>query len=104
MSFLKKLFGGKKSQGDGAAAQPALNLKGAEVEYNGFIIRATPYLEGGQYQSCGVILKEIDGEMREHRFIRADRFSGTEDAVLMIHTKARQIIDEQGERIFTPTS
>jgi len=101
MSFLKRLFGGKKRQGEGAAAQPALNLEGAEIEYNGFIIRATPYLEGGQYQSCGVILKQVDGVMREHRFIRADRFSGVEDAVLMIHTKARQIINEQGEKIFS---
>jgi len=99
MSFFRKLFGGSKRQGAGAA-QPALNLKGAEIEYNGFIIRATPYLEGGQYQSCGVICKEIDGEMREHRFIRADRFAGVEDAVLMIHTKARQIINEQGDKIF----
>jgi len=100
MSFLKKLFGGK-SQANKAAGSP--DVKGGEIEYNGFIIRATPYKDSGQYQSCGIILKEIDGVVREHRFVRADRFSGLEDAVTMIHIKARQIIDEQGERIFPPS-
>jgi len=96
MSFLKRLFGGKTQGQD----EVPPSITGADIEYNGFTIRATPFKESGQYQSCGVILKDIDGVLREHRFIRADRFSGLEDAVSMIHIKARQIIDEQGERLF----
>jgi len=48
--------------------------------------------------------KPKDAEIEYNSFtIRADRFSGG-DAVLMIHIKTRQIIDEQGERIFISTS
>lgn len=93
MSFWKKLFGG----GGGDAAVEAA---GEPVEHNGFTIRATPFTEGGQYQTCGVISKEIGGEVREHRFIRADRFAAKQDAVDVTLRKARQIIDEQGDKIF----
>lgn len=93
MSFWKKLFGGG---GSAVREEPA----GEPVEHKGFTIRATPFSEGGQYQTSGVITKEIDGEVKEHRFIRADRFPSKEDAADVSLRKARQIIDEQGERIF----
>jgi hypothetical protein len=94
MSFLKRLFGG--GGGDAGASAPA----GQPVEHNGFTIQATPFTEGGQFQTCGVISKEIDGERKEHRFIRADRFASSDEAAETAIRKARQIIDEQGERIF----
>lgn len=93
MSFWKKLFGGG---GDAAREEPA----GEPVEHKGFIIRATPFTEDGQYQTCGLISKEIDGEVKEHKFIRADRFPSRDDAIEVTLRKGRQIIDEQGERIF----
>lgn len=94
MSFWKKLFGG----GDGAAKEePA----GDPVEYKGFTIRPAPFMEEGQYQTCGFITKVIDGETKEHRLVRADRFASKEDAVEVTLRKARQVIDEQGERIFS---
>ena len=93
MSFLKKLFGGGGSAEKAApAAEP--------VEYNGFQIQPTPFVEGGQYQTCGVISKEIGGEIRQHRFIRADRFASQEDAISVSIRKGQQMIDEQGERLF----
>lgn len=94
MSFWKNLFGG----GGGAAAKE--ETSGDPVEHKGFSILATPFTEGGQFQTCGVISKEIDGELKTHKFIRADRFSTKEDAIDVTLRKARQIIDEQGERIF----
>ncbi len=93
MSFWKRLFGG----GGGAAVEEAAS---DPVEHNGYTIRATPFTEGGQFQTCGVISKEVGGEMKEHRFIRADRFPSRDDAVDVTLRKARQIIDEQGDRIF----
>lgn len=93
MSFWKKLFG---AGGAASAEEPA----GEPVDHKGFTIRATPFVEGGQYQTCGVISKEIDGEVKEHRFVRADRFASKDDAVDVTLRKARQVIDEQGERIF----
>jgi hypothetical protein len=93
MSFFKKLFGG----GDAAPAQPKA---GKQVEYKGFIIEAAPYSESGQYQLAGFIRKEIGGAMKEHRFVRADRFAALDDAVEIALSKGRQIVDEQGDRIF----
>lgn len=91
MSFFRKLFGG----GDPAPAAPAKTL-----EYKGYTIQPKPFQEGGQYQTCGIISKEIDGAVKEHRLIRADRFPSLDDATETTIRKARQVIDEQGDRIF----
>lgn len=94
MSFLKSLFGGG-SKAEKPAAGPLKTL-----EHNGFTIHATPYQEGGQYQLCGVIEKQIDGELRSHRFVRADRFPGAAEAADFTLVKGRQLIDEQGDALF----
>jgi hypothetical protein len=39
--------------------------------------------------------------VKEHRFIRADTYSGREDAIAFTITKAKQIIDHQGDRMFS---
>ena len=70
------------------------------VEYKGYIIRASPYKNNGQYQTAGVIARDVSGEREEHRFIRADTYASYDDAVTFTINKARQIIDLQGERIF----
>ncbi|MFB9979867.1 HlyU family transcriptional regulator [Mesorhizobium kowhaii] len=97
MSFLKRLFGG----GGGAeAVDPNSAAPAKQVEHKGFLISATPYKTEGQYQTCGVVSKEIDGVVKEHKFIRADRFAGLDDAVDISIKKGIQLVDEQGERIF----
>ncbi|WP_315924223.1 HlyU family transcriptional regulator [Mesorhizobium sp. SP-1A] len=99
MSFLKRLFGGGSSEAaEAGASAPAKAAK--QVEHKGFTIAATPYKEEGQYQTCGVVSKEIDGEVKEHRFVRADRFAGLDDAVEVSIRKGIQLVDEQGEQIF----
>ena len=94
MSFFKRLFGGGGSD-EGAAAAPA-----KQIEHKGFTIAAMPYKNDGQYQTCGVVSKEVDGVLKEHRFVRADRFAALDDAVDVSIRKGQQIVDEQGERIF----
>ncbi|WP_269930530.1 HlyU family transcriptional regulator [Aminobacter sp. HY435] len=96
MSFLKRLFGG-----GGAGAEPAATAVAKEIEYKGFLVKATPYKEGGQFQTCGVVSKDVGGVVREHKFIRADRFAALDDAVEVSLTKGRQLVDEQGERMFS---
>ena len=91
MSFWKSLFGGS-SGGAEKVSEP--------VEYNGFTIRAAPYKSEGQYQTAGIITKEIGGVTTEHKFIRADRHASYDDAVEFSLGKARQIVDQQGERMF----
>ncbi len=92
MSFLSALFGRRAAAENAKAAEP--------VEYKGFTIRATPFKNEGHYQTAGVIEREIGGVRKEHRFIRADAYARYDDAVSFTLTKARQIIDLQGERIF----
>lgn len=95
MSFFTRLFGG----GPKAEAGPA--APAAEAEHKGFTIRAEPFKgEGGQFQTAGTVLKEVEGAMKEHRFIRADRFASKEDAAEFALQKGRQLVDEQGERMF----
>ncbi len=95
MSFLKKLFGGGSS---GEASTPKASRT---LEYNGFVIAATPYKEGGQWQTCGTVAKTIGGEVKEHRFIRADRFADEEAAADHAILKGQQIVDQLGERVFS---
>ena len=78
--------------------RPAADQHG--IEHKGFTIEARPYKDGGQYQLAGLVWKEVDGVRKEHRFIRADRFSGAEEAATIALMKGRQMIDERGERLF----
>lgn len=95
MSFWKSLFGGAP------AAEPGPAKPTAEIEHNGFTIRAEPYkAEGGQFQTAGTVAKEVGGVAREHRFVRADRFPSQEDATEFSLQKGRQLVDEQGDRMF----
>ena len=94
MSFLKSLFG----LGGKVSDEAPSTLK--QAEHNGFSIEARPYKEGGQFQTAGLISKTIDGVRKEHKFVRADRFSTIEEAADFALTKGRQIVDEQGERLF----
>lgn len=93
MSFFKKIFG------LGGAATPSPAAETPPENYKGFLIRATPFEDGGAFQLSGVIAREIDGELKEHTFIRADRLPSRELAESMALAKARQIIDLEGERI-----
>ena len=94
MSFLKRLFGGG---GESSAAPQSIK----EIEHKGFTIRATPYKsDGGQYQTCGVVSREVDGVMKEHKFVRADRFATLDDAVDVSLRKGQQLVDEQGDGLF----
>lgn len=95
MSFLKKLFGGGSS-GESGPPRPT-----KQVEHNGYVIAATPYKEGGQWQTCGTVSKTVDGVVKEHRFIRADRFADEEGAADHAIMKGQQIVDQMGDRIFS---
>lgn len=79
----------------GAAAEEA----GETVEYKGFSIEAAPLDEDGKYRTAGYISGEIDGETRRVQFIRADQNSDRQAAIDHSLSKARQIIDEQGESL-----
>jgi hypothetical protein len=92
--FLSRLFGGGKGEASAAAAP------GNAVEYNGFRIRPAPFKAEGQFQTAGVIEKDFAGGSKEYRFIRAEKHTTSEQASEFAVAKGRQIIDEQGDRLF----
>ena len=94
MSFWKSLFGG----GGNKQARPTAPARTAE--HNGYRIEAMPYPEEGQFQVSGVISKEVDGVVKRHKFVRADRFPTLDDAAEFSIVKAKQIIEQQGEKLF----
>ena len=91
MSFFRKLFGGGASGASKVAA---------EMVHQGYRIQATPMKEGGQFRLCGIISREIDGEVKEHKIIRADVFSSANEASEMAFQKAKQVISERGDGMF----
>ena len=91
-AVFRRLFGGRS----GASGEPAADA----VEYRGFRIRPAPYRTGGKYQTAGTIEKDDPSGRKEHRFIRAETHESREDAVAFSIAKAKQIIDERGDRVF----
>ena len=85
MSILSKLFGGGAS-----APEPT------PEDYNGFAITPTPQKEGPRWRIGARI--EKDGKV--HNLIRADVLEDKAAADEASVRKARQMIDEQGDRLF----
>lgn len=88
MSILSRLFGG------GSAPEPDPEV------HKAFRIYPEPKPEGGGFRIAGRIEREIGGEVKVHRFLRADLIQSRDEADRLSILKAKQIIDEQGERLF----
>ena len=92
LGFLKNVLGGGAGSREPESPDP--------VEHDGFTIVATPRKASGGWSTEGRIGKVIDGEAKEVHFIRADTSTSREAAITLSVSKARKIIEEQGERIF----
>lgn len=90
MSIFSKLFGG------GEPSEPA----GPNEIYKGFRIFAEPAKEGSRFRVGARIEMDDGDDTRTHHLIRADVLETRELAVEVSVSKARQVIDEQGARIF----
>jgi hypothetical protein len=90
--FFNRVFGAKDGPSKTNAAE--------SVSYQDFEIRPAPVKEAGGWRISGTIVKEVDSTTREHVFIRADSCADLESAIALTVRKARQLIDEQGEKIF----
>ncbi len=96
-SFLSRLFGGLTGKTPEDSGPPK---RGEAVEYEGYKICAAPDKADNQWRLAGVILKPGDDGDLERTFIRADLFTSREEAETYAIRKGKQIIDEQGERLF----
>ena len=90
MSLFSRLFGAKSSEAP----------KDISVEYQGFRITPEPMKEAQGYRLCAVIEKEVGGELKSHRLIRADTIADMEQCIEASVGKAKQMIDQMGERLF----
>jgi hypothetical protein len=87
MSLLSKLFGGAPK---GPVAE----------EYQGFHIIVEPIKDGKRFRLAARIERDVDGDVKVHQLIRADTLESFEAAIVASRSKAQQVIDEQGDRIF----
>lgn len=88
--FFSKFFGG-------SGKKPAVAF---ETEaYKGFVIVPMPKGGNGTYNIAGRIHREGDLDGPSHDFIRADTFTSTDEAVRFTIIKAKQIVDQQGDRL-----
>ena len=94
-SFLGKLFGSS-----GASEGASQGVASDPVEHEGFVIVANPIKEGGQYRTAGTISKRVGAEEKSTQFIRADNHADQQAAIDHSLQKAKQIIREQGDRMF----
>ena len=93
MDSIRNMFGGSSaSKPPQAANEPEL--------YKECLIYAEPMAESGQWRLAGRIVKGEGEAAKEHKFIRADIFANREEVEVATLRKARQIIDEQGDRLF----
>ena len=88
MSLFSKLFGG------GSSKEPEPET------YKDFHIFAEPAKESGGYRLAARVEKEIDGETKSHRLIRADTFNSQDAAIEASVAKAKQLIDQLGDELF----
>ena len=84
MPFWSRLFGSKPDAPTAAKGE----------EYKGFHITPAPISEGGTYR----VSARIDKDGRSHTLIRADTTTSLDEATAISLAKARQMIDEQGDR------
>jgi hypothetical protein len=87
-------LGGGGSSAD--AAPPDLPA----TEYKGYRIKPAPYRANSAYQTAGVIEKDFPDGVKQHRFVRAETHPSLDDAIEFALSKGKQIIDQEGDRVF----
>ena len=98
MSILKAIW--SRLAGGGEATAPADEPRLDAVDYKGYRVRPAPYAAKGGYQTAGVIEKDFSDGAKEHAFVRAETHPSRDDAAAFAVAKGKQIIDEQGDRVF----
>lgn len=98
-SFLKKMMARLKDAIN-TTQGPHTSKNHDPIDYEGFQIEAAPRQDNGQWLTAGFIRKVINGETKEHHFIRADKHGSETAAADFVIIKAKQIIDQQKETLF----
>ncbi len=94
MRFLRRLF----SSGSAPSETPRAD---ADVEYHGYTITPAPEKESGGWRLVGTISKGTGADRKIHQLVRADTGPDRDVIVAMTIAKAKRLIDEQGDRLFS---
>ncbi|MCH8550567.1 MAG: transcriptional regulator [Natronospirillum sp.] len=93
LQWLKSLVSGSSdAKGPKSAVQH-------EEEYRGYHLAISPIKVGGQYRIAGTITR-LDNPEQRYNLIRADLCPTLDIAVDQTLTKARQTVDQLGDRMF----
>lgn len=92
IKFLHRVLGGRPES-------PITETAGT-VNYKGYLIRAAPRVRGSEWTTEGMITKQFAGSAKEHYLIRVDIHGDKDEAITFCIARAKQIIDEQGDRMF----
>ena len=95
-SSIFSMFSGGEKQPGAASSSAASDPQ----PYADCTIYAEPMKEGGQYRLAGRIEKKVGEDVLVRKFIRADLFSSSDDAIECTVRKAQQIIDQHGPSLF----
>ncbi len=93
MSLLSKLFGAGRSE-------PKTKPAPQPEDYKGFLIFPDPIADTGGFRIAARIEKEVGGELKTHKMIRADTVQSEDEAKKMSLRKAQIFIDQMGEGVF----
>lgn len=93
--FLKRIFGG------GADNENAPKATEPDDVYKGVEVFAQPVKDEGQWRVAGLMRKSAGGETIERRFMRADLLPDEASAKTTALGKARLIIDQNGDGLWT---
>ena len=91
MPLWSRFFGGKQERESTSVLSE---------EHKGFRITPKPIREGSHYRIAAQIEKEVAGVLRVYDLVRADTVVNPDEARTLSLAKARQVIDEQEERLF----
>jgi hypothetical protein len=86
--FLSRLFGGGRSEQSATAHPPEV--------YEGYTITPNPIAVNGQWR----IAARIEKDGRVHDLMRADTMADRDECAAASAAKARQAIDQLGDRVF----
>ena len=91
IEFIKKLF----------RSSPVEETVALEFQYKGFNVSVKPRTVDGGYGVGGVISKEINGQLLEQPFIRADSMASKDVCIEVTTNKAKMTIDQMGDSLFS---
>jgi len=92
--FLKRLFGAAANENEPPAGAPDEVYKDVEIF-------ARPVKDGGQWRIAGRLQKDVGGETVERKFVRADLLPDEAGAKSATLGKARLIIDQNGDSLWS---